>query len=66
MVPNRKELKARLMAEAEAAIHRLLAGASEKEGLQLSDMERLARTAGQRMMERFTVGLEEAEAQSGS
>jgi hypothetical protein len=60
---DREELKARLMAEAEAAIDKLLAGASEKEELQLSDIERLARSAGQRMMERFTVGLVEAEAQ---
>jgi hypothetical protein len=64
MCPNKEELKARLMAEAEAAIDKLLAGASEKEELQLSDIERLARTAGQRMMERFTVGLVEAEAES--
>jgi len=63
MCPNKEELKARLMAEAETAIDKLLAGRSEKEELQLSDIERLARTAGQRLMERFTVGLVEAEAQ---
>lgn len=63
MSPDREELKARLMAEAEAAIDKLLAGVSEKEELRLSDIEHLARTTGQRMMERFTVGLVEAEAQ---
>ncbi len=63
MSPSKEELKARLMAEAEAAIDKLLAGASEKEELQLSDIEHLARAAGQRMMERFTAGLVEAEAQ---
>ena len=64
MTSNKEELKARLMAEAETAIDKLLAGASEKEDLQLSDIERLARAAGQRMMEQFTVGLVEAEAES--
>ena len=63
MTPNKEELKARLMAEAEVAIDKLLTGASEKEELQLSDIERLARTAGQRMMEQFTASLVEAEAE---
>ena len=62
MRPSKEELKARLMAEAETAIEKLLAGASEKEELQLSDIEHLARTAGQRMMQRITEGLVEAEA----
>lgn len=62
MTPDKQALKARLMTEAEAAIDNLLAGASEKEELQLSDIERLARTAGQRMMERFTMSLVEGEA----
>jgi uncharacterized protein with PIN domain len=64
MSQNKEELKARLMCEAEAAIDRLLAGASEKEELQLSDIEHLARSAGQRMMQRFTMGLVEAEAEA--
>jgi hypothetical protein len=64
MRQNKEELKARLMTEAEATIDKLLAGASETEELQLSDIERLARSAGQRMMERFTVGLVEAEAEA--
>ena len=62
MRQSKEELKARLMAEAETAIDQLLAGAGEKEDLQLSDIERLARTAGQRMMQRFTEGLVKAEA----
>ena len=63
MVPNQEDLKARLMAEAEAEIDKLLAGAGEKEQLQLSDIERLSRTAGQRIMAGFTAGLAEAEAE---
>jgi hypothetical protein len=55
------DLKARMMAEAEEAIDRLLAERSKKEEVQLSDIERLVRTAGQRVMERFTAGLVEAE-----
>ena len=58
-----KDLKARMMAEAEKAIERLLAERSEKEELSLSDIERLVRTAGQGVMARFTDELvgEEAE-----
>lgn len=63
MTPNKEELKARLMAEAEAVIDKLLTGASEKEALQLSDIEHLSRAAGQRMMERLTAGLIEVEAE---
>lgn len=64
MPQKKEELKARLMAEAEAVIDKLVAGANEKEQLDLSDIERLARAAGQRMMERFTVDLVEAEAET--
>jgi hypothetical protein len=49
-----KDLKARMMAEAEKAVERLLADRSEKEELTLSDIERLVRAAGQGVMERFT------------
>ena len=63
MSSNKEELKARLMAEAEATIDKVLSGASEKEELHLSDIERLSRAAGQRMMERITVGLVEVEAE---
>ena len=54
------DLKARMMAEAEEAIDRLLAGASKPEQLTLSDIERLVRGAGQRVMEQFTRELAEA------
>jgi hypothetical protein len=63
MALDSKDLKARMMAEAEEAIDRLLAERSGKEELQLSDIERLVRTAGQQVMERFTVGLVRAEAE---
>jgi len=63
MALDSKDLKARMMAEAEEAIDRLLAERSRKEDLQLSDIERLVRTAGQQVMERLTVGLVEAEAE---
>jgi predicted RNA-binding Zn-ribbon protein involved in translation (DUF1610 family) len=56
-------LKARMMAEAEKAIERLLADRSEKEELTLSDIERLVRTAGEGVMERFTDELVGEEAQ---
>jgi hypothetical protein len=63
MSPDKERLKAQLMAEAEAAIDRLLAGVSEQEDLQLSDIERLVRAAGQRMMQGFTGDLVAAAAQ---
>jgi transposase len=58
-----KNLKARMMAEAEKAIERLLADRSNKEDLTLSDIERLVRTAGQGVMQGFTGELVEEEAQ---
>jgi len=63
MTADDKELKARMMAEAEAAIDKLLAGAGEKEELMLSDIERLVRSAGTEVMEGFTADLVNAEAQ---
>jgi hypothetical protein len=60
MSTQAQELKARMMAEAEAAIDRLLAGAGKPEQLTLSDIERLVRGAGQRVMEEFTRELAEA------
>jgi tRNA(Ile2) C34 agmatinyltransferase TiaS len=51
------------MAEAEEAIDKLLAGRGEKESLMLGDIEGLVRTAGQRLMERLTQRLVEAEAE---
>jgi hypothetical protein len=63
MPPDAQDLKAQMMAEAEEAIDKLLAGRSEKESLMLSDIERLVRTAGQQLMERFTQELVGAEAE---
>ena len=65
MPSDAQDLKAQMMAEAEEVIDNLLAGAGEKERLMLSDIERLVRTAGQRMMERLTQDLVEAEAEVG-
>ena len=62
MPRNAQDLKAQMMAEAEEVIDNLLAGASEKENLMLGDIERLVRTAGERVMKRFTQDLVEAEA----
>jgi hypothetical protein len=52
-----------MMAEAEKAIERLLSDRRDKEELTLSDIERLVRTAGQDVMERFTDELVGGEAQ---
>ena len=54
MALDSNDLRARMMAEAAEAIDRLLAARSEKEELQLSDIERLVRTAGQEVMEHLT------------
>jgi ribosomal protein S27AE len=62
MSPDREQLKAQMMAEAEAAIDRVLAEVSEEEDLQLSDIERVVRAAGQRVMKAFTGRLVETEA----
>jgi hypothetical protein len=59
---ERTELRARLLAEAEAAIDRLLAEGSKKEELVLSDVERLVRKAGQRIVERLTAEIVAEEA----
>ena len=66
MPSNTQALKAQMMAEAEEAIDKLLAGAGEKENLMLSDIEQLVRTAGQRVMKGFTQDLVEAEAEEES
>ena len=62
MPPDTQDLKAQMVTEAEEAIDKLLAGRSEKESLMLSDIERLVRTAGQQLMERFTQEMVDAEA----
>lgn len=63
MTTDNEALKARMMAEAEEAIDKLLAGRGKKRELNLSDIERLVREAGQRVMERFTAELVEEEGQ---
>ena len=62
MSPDKEQLKAQMMAEAEAAIDRVLAEVREEEGLQLSDIERIVRAAGQRVMNGMTDRLVETEA----
>jgi hypothetical protein len=57
-MPDRNaELKARLMAEAEAAIVQMLAEAMPPGQESLADIERSARTAGQRIEQAIAVGL---------
>jgi len=63
MSPDKEQLKARMMAEAEAVIDRMLSDSREQDQLELSDIEHLARAAGQRIMERLTSALIDAEAQ---
>ena len=62
MAHRDEELKAQMMAQAEAAIEALLAERAKKGELDLSDIEQLARGAGQRVMQELTVDLAEAEA----
>jgi hypothetical protein len=63
MPPDKEQLKARMMAEAESVIDRMLSEGSEKDQLDLSDIEHLARAAGQRIMEQLTSALIDTEAQ---
>jgi uncharacterized protein with PIN domain len=65
MVQTDKDLKAQMMAQAEAAIEALLARRAKKGELDLSDIEHLAREAGQRVMQELTADLAEAEAAQG-
>lgn len=58
-----KDLKARMMAEAEKAIDRMLAEKSKRQELQLGDIERMVREAGEQVMERFTNEIVREEAQ---
>jgi len=64
MTTDSEGLKARMMAEAEEAIDKLLAGRKEKQELQLRDIERLVREAGQSVMECFTAELAGGEEQA--
>jgi hypothetical protein len=57
------DLKARMMAEAEEAIDRMLAEKGKRGKLQLGDIERMVREAGQQVMERFTNEMVTEEAQ---
>ena len=59
-----EELKARMMAEAEAAIEALLRERGKKSELDLGDIEHLAREAGQRVMQGLTANLADAEAEA--
>ena len=56
------ELKAQMMAQAEAAIEALLTERAKKNELDLSDIEHLVREAGQRVMQELTNDLAEEEA----
>ena len=56
------ELKAQVMAQTEAAIDAVLAERRKKGQLDLSDIERLAREAGQKVMQGVTAGLVAMEA----
>ena len=58
-----KDLKARMMAEAEEAIDGMLAEKSKRQKLQLGEIERMVREAGQQVMERFTNEMVSEEAQ---
>ena len=58
-----RDLKARMMAEAEKAVDRMLAEKGKRQKLQLGDIERMVREAGQQVMERFTNEMVTEEAQ---
>ena len=63
MPSENDELKARLKAEAEAAIDRMMAERAKQERLTISDIERLARTVGQEVMAEISQRLTEEESQ---
>ena len=58
-----EELEARLMAEAQAAIKRMLAERAKQESLTITEIERLARTVGQAMMQDISQELVAEESQ---
>jgi uncharacterized protein with PIN domain len=62
VVQKDAELKAQMMAQAEAAIEALLAKRAKKDELDLSDIEHLVREAGQQVMQEMTNDLADAEA----
>lgn len=61
MASAKEELKVRLMAEAEAAIERMLEKRSSQEHLTITDIERLARRVGQDVMGAISQRLAEEE-----
>ncbi len=63
MPQNKKDLKARMMAEAEEVIDKMLSETQGKENLMLSDIERSVRVAGEQIMSNFTAKLADKEAQ---
>jgi uncharacterized protein with PIN domain len=62
MPPRDDELKADMLATAQAAIEKLLAERAKKEQVKLSDIEDLVREAGEQIMEGMTTELVCAEA----
>jgi ribosomal protein S27AE len=54
MALDSKDMKARMMAEVEGVIDRMLAERSKQDELDLTDIERMVRDAGKQVMEGFT------------
>jgi hypothetical protein len=63
MSSENDELKAKLMAQAEAAINRMMAARAKKARLTITDIERLARSVGEEVMGEISQRLTEAESQ---
>ena len=63
MTPTDNDLKARLMAEAEAAIERMLLERDKQESLTISNIEQLARSVGQAMMQDISQELADEESE---
>ena len=68
MALDSRDLKARMMAEAEEVIDRMLAERSKQHELHLTDIERMVREAGKQVMEGFTREMvaEEAERETNN
>ena len=65
MPSKNEELKVDLLADAETAISRMLGERAKKEYLTITDIERLARSVGQAVMETVSQRLMEEESQPG-
>ena len=63
MPSKKEELKADLLAEAETAISRMLGERGKKEQVTITDIERLARSVGQAVMQQVSQRLIEEESQ---